>query len=121
MANKRQEMERLIRLYRDETGKDEWDMKEVAKFAVKKGWPLPKPEDPIERLAKKFSQVAREQIKKDDSTGRPYRVYHSFTQKQGDTTLHLWFDIDGDASRKKMVKSLINRREQMVADGLQLT
>ena len=34
--------------------------------------------------------------------------------------LHLWIDID-EAPRGPMLKSLINRREQMIGDGLQLT
>jgi hypothetical protein len=32
----------------------------------------------------------------------------------------VWVDID-EAPRKIMLKSLVNRREQMVGDGLQLT
>jgi hypothetical protein len=32
----------------------------------------------------------------------------------------LWVDID-EAPRKPMLKSLVQRREQMVGDGLQLT
>ena len=32
----------------------------------------------------------------------------------------LWVDID-EAPRKSMLKSLVQRREQMVGDGLQLT
>lgn len=32
----------------------------------------------------------------------------------------MWVDID-EAPRGKMVKSLVQRREQMVGDGLQLT
>jgi hypothetical protein len=35
--------------------------------------------------------------------------------------MHLWLDIDDYAPRPKMIKSLVNRREQMVGDGLQLT
>ena len=34
--------------------------------------------------------------------------------------LHLWIDID-EAERGPMLKSLVNRREQMVGDGLMLT
>lgn len=101
MAKKRQEMERLIRYYQDETGKEDWDMEDVAKFAVSKGWPLPKPENPIKRLAKQFAQVAREKVKYDDETGMPYRAYHAVKDKQGDTTLYLWFDADDDVPRKK--------------------
>jgi hypothetical protein len=35
----------------------EIDMKRVAQFAVSKGWPLPKPADPLDTLAKLFSDA----------------------------------------------------------------
>lgn len=120
MANKNQEMQRLIRYYKDETGKKEMEMHDVAKFAVSKGWKLPTPVSPLDMLAKQFSQAAREEIKKDTKTGRPYRVNHALLTKQGDIQLTFWIDID-EATRKQMHKSLINRREQMIGDGLQLT
>lgn len=120
MATKRQEMQRLIRFYKDETGEKEVDMHKVAAFATKKGWPLPKPADPLDMLAKQFSAAAREEIRHDAATGRPYRANHAMTTTQGDQQLTLWIDID-EAPRKPMLKSLVNRREQMVGDGLQLT
>jgi hypothetical protein len=33
----------------------------------------------------------------------------------------LWFDIDDQAPRYKMVKAINGRREQMIGDGLQMT
>ena len=53
------ERQKLIRLYRDETGETEIDMRKVAEFAVRKGWPLPPPSDPVEALAKLFADAAR--------------------------------------------------------------
>src|SRR3954447_12263054 len=53
-------------------------------------------------------------------TGRPYRVYHAIPVHSGQLTLFHWIDIN-EAPRKAIHKSLINRREQMVGDGLQLT
>ncbi|WP_206605438.1 hypothetical protein [Rhodoblastus acidophilus] len=113
-------MQRLIRAYRDETGKREIDMKEVAKWAVGKGWPLPTPKSPIDILAQNFSEAAREETRRDTKTGRPYRANHSFSVTQGNQQLHLWIDID-EADRGPMLKSAVTRREQMVGDGLQLT
>ena len=95
-------------------------MHKVAKFAAGKGWPLPTPANPLDLLAKEFSAAAREEIKHDQETGQPYRVNHAFRTIQGTQQLMLWVDID-QAPRKKMLKSLTNRREQMVGDGLQLT
>lgn len=120
MATKLHERQRLIRHYKEVTGKTEVDMKEVAKFAVSKGWPLPPPTDPLDRLAKEFSDAARVEIKYDKKTGQPYRVNHAIPVKNGEKQYHLWIDID-EAPRKPMYKSLILRREQMVGDGLQLT
>ncbi len=121
MRTKQQEMQSLIRYYKEQTGKTEVDMKEVAKFAVDKmGWKLPAPSDPFDRLAKEFTQAAREEIRYDKKTGKPYRANHAILQRQGDDQLHLWIDID-EAPRKPMYKSLVMRREQMVGDGLQLT
>jgi hypothetical protein len=120
MATKHQEMQRLMRHYKDVSGIKEVDMHKLAKFAASKGWPLPTPADPLDLLAKEFSQAAREEIRHDKKTGRPYRANHAVTQHQGTQQLTLWVDID-EAPRKPMVKSLMNRREQMVGDGLQLS
>lgn len=115
-------MQRLIRRYKDETGITDIDMKEVAKFAIKCGWPMPIPKSPIDMLAKQFTNAARQETRHDPQTGRPYRANHSLPYKQGNETLHLWVDIDDvTTTRKKMQKSLTLRREQMVGDGLQLT
>jgi len=74
MPTKKQEMQALIRMYREKTGKQSVDMHDVANFAVSKGWPLPKPKNPLDRLAEQFSLAAREEIRKDPETGRPYRA-----------------------------------------------
>jgi len=121
MATKHQEMQRIIRYYREVTGKTEVDMKEVARFALSKGLQqLPTPVDPLDRLASEFSQAAREEVNHDEKTGRPYRVNHVFSHKQGNLQFNLWIDIH-TAPRKHIQKSLVKRREQMVSDGLQLT
>ena len=120
MATKNQEMQRLIRLYKQETGETEVDMHQVALFAARVGWPLPRPTDPLDLLASQFSQAAREETKRDEQTGRPYRVNHAVpTMQTGRQLSYLWVDID-EAPRGPMVKSLIGRREQMVGDALQL-
>jgi len=119
MATKRQKMQAFIRYYKEVTGKKEIDMHDVAKFAASKGWMLPAPADPLDLLAKEFSQSAREETRTDENTGRPYRANHAFSADgTGQTTL--WIDID-EAPRKHMLKSLVQRREQMVGDGLQLS
>lgn len=123
MSTKYQKMQRFIRYYKDETGKTEVDMKEVAKFAVSKGWLLPRPANPIDLLAREFTQAAREEIRYDKKTGQPYRANVAILiphQDQGRKQLYLFGDID-EVNRKKMLRNLIMRREQMVGDGLQIT
>ena len=58
--SRRKEMRRLIRAYKDETGECELDMRKVAQWATKKGWPLPTPPDPLDFLTKQFTEAARE-------------------------------------------------------------
>ncbi|VVE64575.1 hypothetical protein PCA31118_01651 [Pandoraea captiosa] len=117
---KSEEMLRLIRRYKETTGETEVDMNKVAKFAHANGWPVPKPKDPMALLAREFTQAARQEFRKDAKTGRPYRVNHALYQTHGTQQMVLWVDID-EATRPQMHKSLINRREQMIGDGLQLT
>jgi hypothetical protein len=119
MSRKR-DMQRLIRAWKGEAGEIEIDMQKVVKFAVAKGWPRPEPKSPLDILVRQFTDAAREEIGKDPKTGRPYRVYHAIPVHSGQQTLFHYIDIN-DAPRKAMHKSLINRREQMVGDGLQLT
>lgn len=120
MATKNQLMQEMIRRYKRETGNKEVDMHEVAKWAVRHGWQLPKPVDLYGRLAKEFSQAARDETRRDESTGRPYRVNHAVPRVQNGQQTFSWVDID-EAPRGPMQKSLMLRREQMVGDGLQLS
>lgn len=115
---KDQELQKLIRLYRQETGVSEWDMHDVAKWAARKGYRLPVPLTPLEMLAKALSKAARTETRVSEFTGQKYRVNHAFTDGTGQMTL--WVDID-QAPRKYMKKSAINRREQVVGDLVQLT
>lgn len=117
MATRHQEMQRLIRQFKEETGKKEVDLREVAAWATTHGWPLPKPTDPLDRLAQEFARAAREEMRRDTKTGRPYRANHAVPTGQGT----FWIDIDESPPRQNMLKSLIQRREQMIGDGLQLS
>lgn len=118
--SKKKEMQYLIKAYREQTGEQSVDMHEVAKFAVTKGWPLPVPKSPMDRLAEQFSSVSREEIRRDEATGRPYRANLAVTTWQGSKQLTLWTDID-EAPRHIAQKAFVQRREQMIGDGLQLT
>lgn len=116
MPRKSTEMQALMHMYVQQTGNTAVDMREVAKFAVGKGWPLPTPKSAIDRLAEQFAAAAREEMRKDDVTGRPYRANLAVTSKQGT----LWMDAD-TAPRGFAQKAFVQRREQMVGDAVQLT
>lgn len=119
--SKAQEMQKLIRLYREETGQIEIDMHAVASFAVSKGWPLPKPKSAYELLAAQFRDAARQEVRKDRSSGLPYRAYHAVPSSASQGAF-FWIDIDDPGtSHRNMRKSAVMRREQMVDDGVQLT
>jgi|SRR5665213_2471590 len=118
--SKKQDMQRIIRAYKDETGEREVDMHQVAIYAHRKGWPLPIPRSPIDMLTKEFQSAAHDAIDYDKETGHPYRLYHAVPVKNGDVSLFVYVDIN-EAPRHSMLKSLVNRREQMVSDGVQLT
>lgn len=120
MATKHQRMQRAIHLYKEQTGKKEIDMKEVAKWAAAHGWELPRPENQLDRLAHEFSLAAREEVQRDAKTGHPYRVNHAVKLIRHGGQLTLWVDID-EAPRRRIHRSLQQRREQMIGDGFQLT
>ncbi|MHB1098598.1 MAG: hypothetical protein ACYCZR_03505 [Burkholderiales bacterium] len=120
MAKKSQEMQSIIKRYKEATGQGSVDMHDVAKYAVSMGWPLPKPKTALERLAEQFSGAAREEIRRDEITGKPYRANLAVTTWQANQQTTLWTDID-EAPRNIAHRSFQQRREQMVGDAVQLT
>jgi dienelactone hydrolase len=109
-----------VNWYMQETGETEVDMHKVAQWLILKGYKAKTPPSQVDLLAKELSKQAREQTRMDVVSGDSYRAYHAFTQRQGDAQLTLWVDID-QAPRKPMQRSLLQRREQMVGDGVQLS
>lgn len=120
MATKRQELQKIFRKYKDESGEKEVDMHKVAAYAQKLGWPMPKPASPVDLLAKELSAAAREEIRQDTKTGKPYRANHAYQTNLFGETVTLWIDID-EAPRFPMLKSVGNRRDQVVGDMVQLS
>lgn len=116
-------MQALIRIYKVETGAKEIDMHDVAAWAMKNhGLRGPTALTPVELLAKEFAKAAREELRHDQQTGHPYRVHHALPQFSPNGQVRMsWFDIDEAPPRKHMLKSLKQRRDQMIGDGLQLT
>lgn len=113
-------LQKIIALYRAKTGETELDPKMIADFAVKNGITPPQPKDPMELLAKQISVAAREDLRVDEKTGRPFRAYHSLPISHPDgQTSFVFIDIE-DATRPQMHRSLTKRREQMVGDAVHL-
>jgi len=112
MANKTQQIQNFIRYYKEKTGKTEVDMKEVVKMAISKGWKLPKPKDPLDQLTQQFTKAARDEIRHDEKTGKPYRANHAVRVKQGQTQLHFWVDID--EAPRKTIDLLHNYRSEYI-------
>lgn len=117
------ERQRFIRYWKDETGETEVDMRKVAELAMGRGWLAPPPVDPIDRLAKLFKEAARQDVRHDRATGRPYRGYHAVPRQAPDGQLTFsYIDIDDPNTKPESFrKSAVMRREQMVDDGVQLS
>ncbi|CDN47039.1 hypothetical protein [Neorhizobium galegae] len=113
-------LQKLIALYRIKTGETEMDPAKIADFAILNGIKLPTPADPKKLLVQQISQAAREEMRVDRDTGRPYRAYHSLPVQQGGETLFFWIDIE-DATRPQMVRSTNRRREHVVGELVQLS
>ena len=119
-GTKKQQMQKIIQWYRNETGNIAVDMHEVAKFAVSKGFQLPKPKDPLSLLAEQLADAAREETRIDKKTGRPYRANLAVVDHTSQGQYTLWGDID-TAPRKFAQKAFVQRREHMVGEAVQLT
>ena len=114
MSTKNQRLQNIIRLYRQRTGNESVDMHEVAKFAAEIGYKLPKPKSAIDMLAEQFSSAAREEVRRDAVTGRPYRANLAVVQWINGNQLTLWHDIDV-APRRIAHKAFVQRRSRWSA------
>ena len=59
-------------------------MKEVAALAKEMGWKLPTPPDPLDMLAKQFSEAAGEETRLDKETKRVYKANLTITERRRD-------------------------------------
>lgn len=118
MSNAVQKRQKFIRYFREQTGAKEWTMVDVAKMAVKMGWPLPKPADPLEMLAKQFADAGGEETREDKATKRRYKANLTFKRRNKDgRQMRIWFDVD-DSTRNQMIKGLKLYREDMISEAV---
>lgn len=114
------DMERLMRVFKEQTGKEEVEIGELAQFALDRGYTAPEPETPLSMLTKQFARRMRAVSRVDEVTGNPYRAFHHVEERYGQQVLNLWRDIN-DAPRNFMVKSIDLRSGQVLGDVLQMT
>ena len=69
------------------------------------GWKMPVPPDPLDMLAKQFSQAAGEETRVDKETKRSYKANLAITERTKDgRQLTLWIDVDDNPLRHRMAK-----------------
>jgi hypothetical protein len=86
------------------------------------GWLAPPPVTEEDRLAQLFKDAARQDIRHDRKTGRPYRGYHAVPKQSADGQLIFsYIDIDDPKTKPESFrKACVTRREQTVGDVVQL-
>lgn len=112
-----QEIQRLFRIYKDETQQQFVPPEEFALWLSARGWRLPTPQDPIALLAKRVQDALRKETRRDSTTGREYKVNLSFSPDNGQGNFLI--DVD-EAARPVVLKCLVQRREQTAGDAYQI-
>lgn len=109
---------RFIDDYVAETGNTDWNMLDVARWAIAKGKAdEPRQVDPAEQLARDMARAARQQFIKNDK-GEPVRALHNYREMRCEKQLTFWFKIE-DGTPEKMRMSIQGRRRGVVSDVLQ--
>ena len=121
MTTRSEYLQRLLPLYRAETGKTTWENIEVAEWVIKRGVEAPKPKTAAELLAEQFAQALREEHRRDPKTGLNYRANHAYKIRRDSDgkQMVLWVELE-TATHGQMNMSLTNRRDGIIADCLQL-
>lgn len=122
MASREQLIQRLTPVYQEETGKTDMDSAEFADWLMRKGMEPPPAPTPRELLAKQVRRAWKQDIRKDELTGKPYHKYHAFPAyvTPGGQMRFFYFDIER-AARGPMEKSAKMRVEQMIDDGVRIS
>ena len=114
-------LQRVRREYRSRTGETELDHRKVANFAIEKlGWHVPKPQGPVDILAKKLSNAARVEERVDKTTALSYRANLSYSVMRGHGQLALWVDVD-EATRPQIKRCATKFRDQIAGEVFRLS
>lgn len=81
------ERQSFIRYWQETSGETEIDLHKVAQLALKMGMTAPPPISAEDRLAQQFKEAAKQDIRRDRKTGRPYRGYHANTDREIENVL----------------------------------
>ena len=116
--SKIEERQKFIRYWKETSGETDINMDMVAELALKMGWDAPPPMTAKERLAKQFKDAAKQDIRHDRKTGRPYRGYHAFSKAGAGGQIDFFYaDIDDPKTKpENFKKACVLRREQSVDD-----
>ena len=119
MSTMNERRQRFIRFYKEKNQTLEVNMRDVAALAREMGWKLPTPPDPLDMLAKQFSEAAGEETRIDKNTKRVYKANLAITERRRDgRQMTLWIDVDENPPRHRMLKALHLYREQMVGEAV---
>ena len=119
MASKKVELQRWCREFREREGRD-LSSHEIAEMLERIGWPMPKPKDPIDILAKQVSEAESEETVFDEVLGESVNRNICYPVESDGKQPPLWTELD-TATRSKVEKNKTLRRDQMVGDAFQST
>lgn len=114
MATKNEQIAAVLDRYIDEVNPDPVSLDEVVDWVLRNGLYRPEPQDIRKMCREALAAGARAQKRFDGK--RWYRAKHAVRTNIGGVQLNLWADIDKNASRSFMEKSLGQRRRGVVND-----
>lgn len=113
-----EQLQRIVRMYRESGSQWPASMREVAAWAITSGQWAPQPADMIQQCADELSAAMRQEHIV-DAQGRSVRAKHAARIKRGGEQITLWADIRS-ASVDHMSVAFQQRRQQIVGECKQL-
>jgi hypothetical protein len=118
MSNYNQKMQDIVKSYRSSGNTWPTSTKNIAGWAIQKGYWRPQPSSMISQCADHISTALRDEYITDPQ-GRRVRAKHSAKILEDGKQVPLWADIR-EASPKHMHRAFQQRRQQIVGDCRQL-
>jgi len=123
MASRDQIIQRMARVYREEQGSADIDLSSFAEYLIRNGVKPPPAPTTRELMAKAAKRALKQDIRRDQVTGRPYHGWQAVPHGKDARTGQLSFTyIDADeAPREPMKTALLLKVSMMIDDGVQVT